>query len=132
MQTDIEIPKPDMKFIKAMFLPKSETISMGTHLIAVPIVFAVGLLAEAWVIVAIFALMFLGITIAALWFAHSSSEIQSRKEIQKRKIDVVDKHFNDMLRIECPYCKTIYRPNEPACPNCKASIKTVIFPEMPE
>jgi multisubunit Na+/H+ antiporter MnhG subunit len=132
VQQDMEIPKPDMQFIKAMSLPKPKTISMGKHLIAVSIAFAVGLSAEAWVIVAIFALMFLGVTIAALWFAHSSSKIQSRKEIQKRKIDVVDKHFNDMLRIECPYCKTIYRPSEPACPNCKASIKTVILPEMPE
>ena len=101
-------------------------------MIAVPIAFAVGLPAEAWGILAIFALMFLGVTIAALWFAHSSSEIQSRKEIQKRKMDVVDEHFNDLLRIEGPYCKTTYRPNEPAWPNCKASIMTVIFPEMPE
>jgi uncharacterized membrane protein len=105
---------------------------MDTHMIAAFVAFGVELAAEAWVIVGIFALMFLGITIAALWFAHSSSKMQSREEIQKRKIEVVDKHYNDMLRIECPYCKTIYRPNEPACPNCKASVKTVIFPEMPE
>ena len=94
--------------------------------------YSIGLTIEVWPILAVFALMFLGITIAALWFAHSSSKIESRKEIQKRKIDVVDKHFYDMLRIECPYCKTIYRPDEPECPNCKASVKNVIFPEMPE
>ncbi|MGB9134777.1 MAG: hypothetical protein WCC63_04230, partial [Candidatus Bathyarchaeia archaeon] len=100
MQQDIEIPKPDQQFTKAMSLPKPNTISMGTHLIAVPVAFAVGFVAEAWVIVAIFALMFLGVTIAALWFAHCSTKIESKKETQKRKIDVVDKHFNDMLRIE--------------------------------
>lgn len=121
-----------MQFIKAKSLPKSNTANMGTHINVVPVGFAVELAAEAWQILAIFALMFLGATIAALWFAHSTSKMKSRGEIQKRRIDVVDKHFNDMLRIECPYCKTIYRPNEPECPNCKARIKTIIFPEMPE
>ena len=105
---------------------------MDATIVAFPIFMAVELAAEAWIIVGIFALMFVCITVAALWFAHSSSKLQSKKEIQKQKIDVVDKHFNDMLRIECPYCKTIYRPNEPACPNCKSSVKTVVFPEMPE
>lgn len=86
----------------------------------------------AWAIVATFALMFVGITIAALWFAHSSSKIKSKEEILKKKIDVVDKHFNEMLRIECPYCGTIYKTNEPECPNCKANTKKILFPEMPE
>lgn len=89
-------------------------------------------LASAWEIVAIFALMFTGITVATLWFAHSSSKIQSKKEIQKRKIEVIDRHFNEMLRIECPYCKTVYKPSEPRCPNCSASVKELLFPEMPE
>ncbi len=87
---------------------------------------------EAWTIVAIFALMFTGITVAALWFAHSSSKIESRKELQKRKIEVVDRHFNDMLRLECPYCNTIYKPNESECPNCRANTKKILFPEMPD
>ena len=89
-------------------------------------------LASAWEIVAIFALMFTGITVAALWFAHSTSKIESRKEIQKKKIEVIDKHFHEMLRIECPYCQTIYKPNQKACPNCRANIKNVLIPEMPE
>lgn len=87
---------------------------------------------EAWIIVGIFALMFTGITVATLWFTHSSSKIESRKEIQKKKIEVIDKHFSDMLRIECPYCMTIYKPNESECPNCKATTKKLLFPEMPE
>ncbi len=94
---------------------------------------AVGLSAElAWAIVATFALMFVGITVAALWFTHSSEKIKSREEILKKKIDVVDKHFNEMLRIECPYCGTIYKTNEPECPKCKANTKKILFPEMPE
>ena len=88
-------------------------------------------LETAALIVGIFALMFTGITIATLWFAHSSSKIQSKKELQKRKIDVIDKHYNEMLRIECPYCKTIYKPTELECPNCRANTKKILYPEMP-
>jgi uncharacterized protein (DUF58 family) len=40
---------------------------------------------EAWQIVAIFSFMFMGITIAALWFAHSSSKVESKKELKKRR-----------------------------------------------
>jgi len=66
-----------------------------------------------WGILGIFALMFIGLTIAALWFAYSSSKVLSRKELQKKKMDIIDKHFNEMVRIECPYCRTIYMPKEP-------------------
>lgn len=83
-------------------------------------------------ILGIFALMFIGITIATLWFAHSSSKMESKKEIQKRKIDVIDKHFNEMLRVECPYCHTIYKPTESECPKCKANPVKLLIPEMPE
>ena len=84
-----------------------------------------------WQIMAIFALMFTGITIAVLWFTHSSSKMEHKKEILKRQIDVVDKHFNKMLRIECPYCNTIYKPHESECPNCKANTKKILYPEIP-
>jgi len=124
--------KLDMRFIKAKSLSRSNTVDMQALISLVAGASPIGLTIEVWPILAVLALMFFGITVAALWFAHSSSKIESRTEIQKRKIDVVDKHFYDMLRIECPYCKTIYRPDEPACPNCKASVKNVIFPEMPE
>ncbi len=87
---------------------------------------------EAWAIIAIIALMFMGITVATLWFTHASSKVASKKEIQKKKIEVIDKHFNEMLRIECPYCKTIYKPNETECPNCRANTKRLLLPEMPE
>jgi hypothetical protein len=87
---------------------------------------------SAFEIIGVFALMFTAITVAALWFAHSSSKIESKREIQKKKIEVIDKHFNDLLRIECPYCLTIYKPNEPECPNCSANIRELLLPEMPE
>jgi hypothetical protein len=89
-------------------------------------------LTSVWEIMAIFALMSTAITVAVLWFVHSSAKIRSRNEIQKKKIDVIDRHFDDMIRIECPYCKTIYSPNHLQCPNCKASTKEILFPEMPE
>lgn len=87
---------------------------------------------EAWQIVGIFAFMFMGITIAVLWFTHSSSKLESKKELKKRKMELIDKHFNEMVRIECPYCRTIYMPNRPECPNCRANTKKILFPEMPE
>lgn len=83
-------------------------------------------------ILAIIALMFTCITIATLWFAHSSSKIKSREEIRKKKIEVFDKHFREMLRIECPYCQTIYRSTESECPSCKANPVKLLIPEMPE
>ena len=87
---------------------------------------------SAWQILAIIAFMFMGITIAALWFTYSSSKMKSKKELQKRKIEVIDRHFDKMLRIECPYCSTIYKPNEAECPNCRANTKKILYPEMPE
>jgi hypothetical protein len=83
-------------------------------------------------IVAIFALMFIAITIATFWFVHSSEKIESKKELQKKKIEMIDKHFTEMVRIECPYCRTIYPSTELECPTCKANTKKIIFPEMPE
>jgi len=85
-----------------------------------------------WGILGIFALMFIGATIAALWFAYSSSKVQSKKELQKKKMDIIDRHFNEMVRIECPYCRTIYKSKEPECPNCRASTQKILFPEIPE
>ena len=79
----------------------------------------------------IFALMFIAITVAALWFAFSASKLKHKKELQEKKLSIIDKHFNDMVRIECPYCRTIYSANKDECPNCKANTKKVLFPEMP-
>ena len=81
-------------------------------------------------IILIFSVMFIIITIAALWFAFSTSKLKHRKELQEKKMDIIDKHFNDMIRIECPYCKTIYTANVNECPTCKANTKKILFPEI--
>jgi uncharacterized paraquat-inducible protein A len=83
-------------------------------------------------IISVFALMFVGIVIVVLWFTHSSSKIESKKELQKKKMEIYDKHFNEMVRIECPYCKTLYSSDKSECPNCRAETKKIIFPEIPE
>ena len=85
----------------------------------------------AFQIVAVFALMFIGIVVAVLWFVHSTTKIESKKELQKKKMEIIDKHFNEMLRIECPYCQAIYSPNDSECPNCRANTKKILFPEIP-
>ena len=82
-------------------------------------------------IILIFSIMFIVVTIAALWFAFSASKLKHNKELQEKKMDIIDKHFNDMLRIECPYCQTIYSANSDECPNCSANTKKIIFPEIP-
>lgn len=83
-------------------------------------------------IVSVFAVMFVGIVIAVLWFSHSTSKIESKKELQKKKMEILDKHFNEMIRIECPYCRTLYSSDKSECPNCGADTKKIMFPEMPE
>ena len=82
-------------------------------------------------IILIFSVMFTIIAIAAFWFAFSTSKQKHKKELQEKKMDLIDKHFNDMIRIECPYCSTIYRVNVNECPNCKANTKKILFPEIP-
>jgi len=68
-------------------------------------------------IILIFSIMFIAITIAALWFAFSASKLKHKKELQEKKMDIIDKHFNEMIRIECP--------------NCRANTKKILFPEIP-
>ena len=81
-------------------------------------------------IMLIFSLMFIAITIAGLWFAFSASKLKHKKDLQEKKLAIIDKHFNDMIRIECPYCRSIYSANREECPNCSANTKKVLFPEM--
>ena len=82
-------------------------------------------------IILIFAVMFTAITVAALWFVFSSEKMQHKKDLQEKRMDIIDKHFNAMIRIECPYCGTIYTANLSECPNCKANTKKILFPEIP-
>ena len=82
-------------------------------------------------IILIFSTMFIAVTIAALWFAFSASKLKHKKELEEKKMNIIDKHFNELLRIECPYCRTIYTANRSECPNCKANTKKILFPEIP-
>jgi uncharacterized paraquat-inducible protein A len=83
-------------------------------------------------IVGVFAIMFVGIVIVVLLFVHSSSKVESSRELQKKKIEVLDKHFNEMVRIECPYCKTLYSSDRSDCPNCGADTRRIKFPKISE
>ena len=82
-------------------------------------------------IILIFSTMFIIITIAAFWFTFAASKQKHKKELQEKRMDIIDKHFNEMVRIECPYCKTIYTANLNECPNCRANTKKILFPEIP-
>jgi hypothetical protein len=82
-------------------------------------------------IILIFSVMFTVISIAAFWYAFLISKQKYKKELQEKKMNIIDKHFNDMIRIECPYCRTIYTANVNECPNCKADTKKILFPEIP-
>ena len=83
-------------------------------------------------IVGVIAIMFLGIVFAVLWFTHASTKVESRKELKKKEMEIIDRHFNEMIRIECPYCKTIYSSDVTECPTCGADTKKILFPKMPE
>ena len=87
-------------------------------------------LSVAGEIILIFSAMFIIITIAAFWFAITTSKLKHQKELQEKKMDIIDRHFNEMIRIECPYCKTIYQANLNECPNCGANTKNILFPEI--
>ena len=82
-------------------------------------------------IILIFSAMFTIISIAAFWFTFKISKQKSRQNLQAKRMDIIDKHFNAMIRIECPYCQTIYTANLTECPNCKVNTKKILFPEIP-
>jgi uncharacterized OB-fold protein len=75
--------------------------------------------------------MSIALTIATLLFVFKTTKLRSKKELQEKRMEIIDKHFNEMTRIECPYCKTIYNVNRQECPNCKAATKKILFPEIP-
>jgi hypothetical protein len=86
---------------------------------------------SAWEIILIFSVMFIAITIVTLLFAFKTTKLRNKKELQEKRMEIIDKHFNEMIRIECPYCKTIYTANREECPNCRAETKKILFPEIP-
>jgi len=80
----------------------------------------------------IFALMSIALTIAAVLFVFKTTKLKSKKELQQKRMEIIDKHFNEMTRIECPYCKTLYNVDLQECPNCQAPTKKILFPEIPD
>ncbi len=80
-------------------------------------------------IVAVFALMFTGIVVAVMWFTHLTSKAESRKELEEKRMEILDKHFDEMTSIQCPYCGTTYPPNTMKCPNCGSNIRRTQFPD---
>ena len=82
-------------------------------------------------IVLIFSAMFVVITVAALWFSLTSLKTKNKHKLKEMKMEIIEKYFNEMIRIECPYCKTLYNVNRQECPNCKANTKKILFPKIP-
>jgi hypothetical protein len=82
-------------------------------------------------IVLIFSSMFVAITVAALWFTLTSLKTKNKHKLKEMRMEIIEKYFNEMIRIECPYCKTIYQTKEIECPNCKANTKKILFPKIP-
>ncbi len=78
----------------------------------------------------IFAVMSIALTLAALFFVFKTNKLKSKKELQEKRMDIIDKHFGEMTRIECPYCKTLYNVNMQECPNCKSPTQKILFPEI--
>ena len=78
----------------------------------------------------IFSVMSIALTIVAVLFVFKTTKLKSKKELQEKRMALIDRHFNEMTRIECPYCKTLYEVNRPECPNCKSPTKKILFPEI--
>ena len=79
----------------------------------------------------IFSVTSIVLTIVAVSFVFKTTKLKSKKELQEKRMEIIDKHFNEMTRIECPYCKTLYDVNMQECPSCGASTKKILFPEIP-
>jgi len=83
-------------------------------------------------IIGVFFGIFSLIVVVVLYFTRGMAKDRNISEIKKKQIDVVDKHFNEMVRIECPYCHTLYPIDKISCPTCGADTKKIQFPKMPD
>ena len=82
-------------------------------------------------IIGVFFGLFAVIVALVLWFTRNMQRDKNISELKKKQIDVIDKHFNEIVRVECPYCKTLYQADKTSCPNCGAETKNIRF-KMPE
>jgi hypothetical protein len=83
-------------------------------------------------IVGIFFGLFAIIIAIVLWFVKGMQRERNALEAKKMQIDVIDKHYDEMIRVECPYCKTLYSIDLISCPNCGAETQKIRFPKIPE
>jgi len=72
------------------------------------------------------------IVAVVLWFTRKMSKDRVDAEVRKKKLEVYDKHFEEMVRVECPYCKTLYPMDKELCPNCGAQTRNIRYPKLPE
>ena len=79
----------------------------------------------------IFGFKSIALTIVAVLFVFNTTKLKSKKELQEKRMEIVDKHFNEMTRIECPYCKTLYDVNRLECSSYGAGTKKILFPDIP-
>ncbi len=86
----------------------------------------------AFEIVAVFLLSFAVIVALVLWFTRRMAKDRETLEVKKRQLEIYDKHFDEIVRVECPYCKTLYAMERETCPNCGAETKNIRMPKMPE
>ncbi len=83
-------------------------------------------------IVGVFFGLFAVIVGVVLWFTKGMAKDRNASDLKKRQIDVIDNHFSEIVRVECPYCKTLYTVDKASCPGCGADTKRIQFPEMPK
>ena len=83
-------------------------------------------------IIGVFFGLFAVIVAVVLWFTRKMSKDRVDAEVRKKKLDVYDKHFGEMVRVECPYCKTLYPMDKEVCPNCGAQTQNIRYPNLPE
>ena len=79
----------------------------------------------------IFAFMSVALTLVAALFVFKTTKLKSQKQLHEKRMEIIDKHFNEMTRIECPYCKTLYDVNMQECPSCGAFTRKILFPDIP-
>ena len=83
-------------------------------------------------IIGIFLGVFAVIVAVVLWFTKGMARDRNISEEKKKQIDVIDKHFDEITRFECPYCKTLYPLDRDSCPTCGADTKKILYPKLPE
>lgn len=83
-------------------------------------------------IIAVFFSLSAVIVAIVLWFTRGIQRDRNVLEVKKKQIDVIDNHFDEVVRVECQYCKTLYSVDRTSCPNCGAETKKIMLPKIPE